>query len=159
MAKPTIVWHYTIGSKLEQIMASGEIRAATTFISQGERPAVWFSSNPAWEETANKLIITPEGKQEFGTKQTTHKLGGGLARIAVAIETAPHDWKAFQRLSGIDTKIARAMVGAAYEVGARISEWFVAFGPVTRDKWLSVEVWDGDAWQPHTPQSSNQPNQ
>lgn len=148
-AAPSILWHYTCGARLKLILKSGEIRPATAGIEKGERPAVWFSSNPVWEETANKLLVDPwTGEVRSLTKQETHKYAGGLARIAVSPKTAPTNWEGFCRESGASMKTLAGLKKAAYSMGSRPSQWFVSFLPVCQERWLSVELWDGDKWIP-----------
>lgn len=154
MAKPSIVWHYTVGEHLEDIVAEGWIRLTMVEVPENERPAVWFSSNPQWEVTANKRWREDDGTARELNREETHERGGGLARIAVSIATAPHDWLAFQRLSGIEERHAKKLASEGFKRGASWKEWFVSFDPVPREKWLAVEVWDGNAWQPHAPQPS-----
>src|SRR5262249_47542259 len=129
-------WHYTVGHRLDSILRDGVIRPATAYVDPGEKAAVWFSVNPVWEETANKLVETSFGLVP-GTKETTHEMGGGLARIGVRPEVAPYDWDAFKALSGVTKKVARALYRAALAAGSRPGEWYVSFEPVLRERWLA----------------------
>lgn len=52
-----VVWHYTTFSRLTRILLTGEIRPASAGVPEGERPIVWFSRNPVWEETATPEIL------------------------------------------------------------------------------------------------------
>lgn len=140
------VYHYTIGDRLEQIVSSGEIRPAVAGVTRGERPAVWFSTNPEWEETANKPIMDKRGRVWKGNRETTREMGGGLVRIAVLPEAAPHTWEAFRRLSGISPRMADALERAARIEGASPDEWRVSFGAVPRAQWIDVEVWTETGW-------------
>jgi hypothetical protein len=139
-------WHYTVRQRLDGLLRDGIIKPVTAGLPAGERPAVWFSSNQEWEETANQAWQRPDGTINRGNKESTHLLGGGLARIGVLPETAPHDWKAFKTLSGIKPAKARGMYDAAIGSGARPGEWFVSFEPVPQSQWVAVEVWDGEQW-------------
>ena len=142
-----LIWHYTIKVRLDLILADRLIKPATAYLSPGEKPAVWFSSNQSWEETANKSYVDPDGSIHHGAKLTTHTRGGGLIRIGVDPETAPHDWQAFKSLSGINSKHAKGLYQAACQCGAHPGEWFVSFDPVSCDKWRAVEVFDGTNWK------------
>jgi hypothetical protein len=141
-------WHYTTGNRLPLILESAVIRPATTGVPAGEHPAAWFSTNRVWEETAIKPYLDYAGHLRLGTRETTALYNGGLVRIEVAPETAPHDWTAFKKLSGITSKAARSLEQAAAEAGASPHQWYVSFAPVPREKWLSIERWDGEAWVP-----------
>lgn len=145
-AKAVFCWHYTVGMYLPKIIASGAINPATAGVPVGERPAVWFSTHPVWEETANKAIVTPLGA--IRTRKATHKHAGGLVRIGVSRETAPHDWAAFKSMSGITRTMAGQLESAAIKMGGKPRNWFVSFDPVTYEQWLCVEAWNGKRWLP-----------
>lgn len=146
-----IVWHYTIGQCLDKIIADGFVRPATAGVPKGERPAVWFSAGADWDETANKMYAGADGAIVKGTRKTTHDMGGGLARIGVAPETAPLDWMAFKLESGIDLRHAKALYQVAIKGHSRPGQWRMTFDPVPRSAWLRVELYDWDAgeWRPH----------
>jgi len=52
----SLVWHYTLLTKLQMILNDGLIKPTDVMIDPREKPAVWFSSNQAWEPTATKNI-------------------------------------------------------------------------------------------------------
>lgn len=134
------LWHYTIGQRLIPILESGVIKQATAFISEDEKPVVWFSTNPVWEKTCNKLKQTNHGFISL-SKEETMRLGGGLIRIEVRSEAAPYDWNDYVRLSGVDSEIANRLLVKARQSGARAHEWRVSFEPVKTDNWLDIEEW------------------
>jgi hypothetical protein len=139
-------WHYTTEAHLPKILRSGVLLPATCGVDNGERPAVWTSANPVWEETANKgYVDEATGMTRTGTKATT-AARGGLARIEVRPEAAPYDWVAFRAESGIHPRIARGLAEAAVAAGANPYEWFVSFEPIEMDDWLDIEVWRDGRW-------------
>jgi len=140
------LWYYTTVKKLDEVVRQGEIRPAKTGLSKGEKPAVWFSANPEWEPAANEPWESPDGTIERLNKDQTFVLGGGLARIGVGRDVAPHDWKAFKRLSGISSKMAKELYQAAISAGSRPVQWFATFETVPRSSWLSIEVLEGEQW-------------
>ena len=137
------LWYYTTARELNEIIISGELKAAAI---AKEKPAVWFSANQQWEPIANMPWRDPRGLPRRLSKDQTFVLGGGLARIGVAPEVAPHDWKAFKQLSGISSKTAKEVYNTAVQSGSRPGQWFASFQSVPRRKWLAIEVLDGDAW-------------
>jgi len=143
-----LCWHYTVGLKMEQILRSGVLLPATAGVPDWERPAVWFSTNRVWEQTANKMYFDARGVRHLGTKQTTEKYAHGLYRIGVAKETAPHDWATFRKLSGIKRMQARLLEKSARKAGASSEQWRVSFEPVPASMWVAVERWNGAAWVP-----------
>lgn len=148
MAGTGLCWHYTVGVRFREIMAEGLIRPATAMVPAGERPAVWFSTEPEWEVTANKSIMTLDGRRRSGSRADTERVGGGLVRIGVALATAPHTWSGFRRHSGIDKRRAKGLEQAGIEAGADPRHWRVSFAAVPRAKWLTVDVWDSGQWVP-----------
>ena len=144
---PLVLWHYTVVERLQRIVHGGEIRPATVGGPKRAKPAVWFSSNPVWEPTANRLWRDDiDGRTVRLSKDQTYVLGGGLARIGVAPDVAPHDWKAYRHLSGISADQAKAIYDEAVGAGSRPGEWFATFDIVPRSKWLAVEIWDNEQW-------------
>jgi hypothetical protein len=143
-------WHYTVWVWWEDIRRDGVVKAATAYVTDGEKPAVWFSVNEFWEETANKNAQTPDGRLVILDREGTRSHGGGLVRIGVAAETAPHDWNAHKVKAGLDKRIAKGLYDAALSSGARPGEWYVSYDPVPRSLWLAVERWDEVAkrWEP-----------
>src|SRR5437763_556017 len=111
-------WHYTTGDYLTQILESQVIHPATIGVPEGEKPCVWFSTHPEWEQTANKAVYI-DGVRVPCTKDQTHMFGGGLKRIGVAEHTAPHAWRVFKRLSGASSKVATALYSQAIVLGAK----------------------------------------
>jgi hypothetical protein len=134
------IFHYTVGQYLPSILKDGEIKVATTFVPQGERPAVWCSINTAWEETANKMFLQ-NGKLHHGDKETTAKLGGGLVRIEVEEGAVPLNWIGFKRMHK-DKRFLNALAKAAAEDKADPYEWRMSPDPIPPEKWISIERWD-----------------
>jgi hypothetical protein len=136
------LWHYTVMQHLPAILKDRKILLATAFVPPGVKATVWFSTNPVWEQTARKGIVGPNGKRRSGTKEETHRLGGGLVRIEVTPEAAPYTWRDYKRMSGEKEWVWRGLEEVAKEQYANPSEWRCSFEPVLIEKWISVEVWD-----------------
>lgn len=143
---PVRLWHYTVRQHLSGILADKEIRPAIIGVLPGERPAVWFSSNPLWERTARKgLMDERTGKiRELNTMAENHKYGG-LVRIEADTQVVPINWAEFKRVSGIGRKVARGLQAIAREVGANPDEWYCSFAPVSIFDCYQVDEWDGKA--------------
>ena len=139
------VFHYTIGTYLPQIIRSGEIKLATTLVREGEKPAAWFSTNPVWEQTANKMLFDKDtGKLVNLDKEETALWGNGLVRIEIVPEAAPYTWWNYKRLSRAKKKILRGLYEVAMKDGADPKEWRVSFEPVRAEFWLSIERWSAE---------------
>lgn len=140
------LWHYTTGETFLQILESGKILHATAGVPDGERPIVWFSSNQVWEQTANKRAQRSDGSMEGVDMEETRKRGGGLVRFGVDPETAPYDWNALKRLSGMKSKHAEHVAAAGLKLHARPSEWFGTFDAVPITEWTAVEIYQDGEW-------------
>lgn len=140
--REVLLWHYTVGRYFESILADGYIKPTTAYITPGERPAVWFSLNQDWEQTANKLWLNNDGTVRALTRDETRSMGGGLVRFGVSPRTAPFNWRQFVTKSRIDRRVARAVVDVAHKQGSDPAQWRVSFDPVPRKLWLAVDVWD-----------------
>lgn len=142
------VWHYTVGIRYQLIERDGVIKPATAFVPQGEKPIVWFSLNQQWEKTADKSVKDEDGTLRHLNTAETAEVGGGLVRIGVAPETAPHDWKTLRELSGMTSAMAQGMYHAAIDKGARPGEWRGTFQAVPRSKWTAIEIFENGEWVP-----------
>lgn len=141
-----IAWHYTHGRHISNILGAGVIKPADIGIVHGEKPVVWFSLNQFWEETVVKGWL-PHG----GGPQRDLRMGGlhetfGIYRIGVSLETASLTWDDIKRLSGMPQQVISGLQRVARKWGARPNEWRGTFEPVTRDKWVAVEVFDDSRW-------------
>jgi hypothetical protein len=142
------LWHYTVGDKLRQILETGAILPATTYVPEGERPIVWFSLNLVWEPTANKGWRNVDGTISALDQSQTAERCGGLVRIGVAPETAPYDWHTLKQLSGMSSKTAQGLYRVAIQERARPGDWRGTFDPVPRSKWIAIEIFHDGGWVP-----------
>lgn len=142
--RPSMVWHYTILDAFRSILHDGFIKPATEFVPPGERPVVWFSSNPVWENSAAKGV-TEGGRMRIATFD--EHVSAGLIRIGVQSATAPYRWQETKELSNMDASVAQKLYRVAIAKGARPGEWYGTFDPVPRDAWVSVEIWRDGEWQ------------
>lgn len=141
-----VKWHYTTLDRLQSIMEDGVIRFATELIHKKEKPAVWVSSNPFWEYTANKGILK-NGIIRTATLEEMIHIAGGLARIQILDTLQVISWAKFKYVSGIPEWLYYRLQEIGYESGANPTEWFVSFKPITEEFWGKIEVNRGDKWE------------
>jgi hypothetical protein len=142
-----ILWHYTVGRRLIQILRDGRIRPAIAGVPASERPIVWFTRSPKWEQTANKLWRAPDGRFIALNQQQTAERCGGLARIGVSPDTAPSDWKTLRELSGMSTREAYRLYNSAIRQGSRPGDWRGAFDAVPQSRWIAIELYEAGEWR------------
>jgi hypothetical protein len=154
-----LVYHYTVECNFKKILASGVILPATAGVLPPERPIVWFSTNPLWENTVKKGI--PFKEDGFFFVETMgwaefNSCGIPLYRIGVARETAPLRWRDLRELSLMWPTYASALVRVAKMEYAQSGEWRGTFDPVPVEKWVTVETYNVQAmrWQEYHEQPS-----
>ena len=143
------LYHYTVFQWYGQIVSDGYIKPAYEHIPENERKVVWLSTNPVWEETANKNM-DENGRLIQLDKKGTHALGGGLVRIEVPFDLTV-GWDEFLRTSGIEKQRADGLVRAAKKKGSMPSDWRVSFETIYVKDWIGVEFfdWDKQTWVPY----------
>mgnify|MGYP006274232821 CR=1 FL=1 len=145
MSHDRVLWHYTTGEKFVAIIEDGILKPTACRIDPGERPAVWFSANQWWENTASKILQT-DGRLRSLSMAETAAYGKGLVRFGVERQTAPISWRKFRTLSGISPATYRNMAKAGKKRGANPGEWFASFERVPRELWVAVEVFQDKKW-------------
>ncbi len=142
------VFHYTVYQVLQEILESGEIKTTAILIGKKEKPAVWFSSNPDWEESANKPVRNIKTRKLSRPLSRNGLLKKGFPPVRIEVEpTLPFlNWGEFKRKSGISKRMARGLEIVARRDGAKPEEWLALFSPVGAEHWLAIEIWDGKRW-------------
>ncbi|MBF0381311.1 MAG: hypothetical protein HQL69_09850 [Magnetococcales bacterium] len=142
-------YHYTVTKLLNQIFNDGYIKPATAIVPKHERPVVWLSMNPFWEETAYKSYFQ-NGVMTSLNRQQTHDKFGGLARIEVPFHITS-SWNNFKKKSGILKSHADALASVAINRGTSPKQWRVSYGPISESNWIGVELfnWESQMWEPH----------
>lgn len=138
------LWHYTSKDRIDTILDSEVINLATAGVPDRERPAVWLSSNPIWENTATKGVVE-NGIRRSVTKDEMDSLCG-LARIEVEIFSGIINWKHFKRVSGIKNSSASALESSGLNKNANPKEWFTSFKPISIDYWIKAEILVDGKW-------------
>jgi len=134
-------FHYTTMFHLPRIIGDGLIKPATGKVPHHERPAVWFSFHPVWEQTCNKMVANGE----FGDQDSTDRYYG-LARIEVPETVASVSWMMFRKTSGATNAELDALEVAALRSGSSPDYWRVSYEPVTSDKWIGIELYASARW-------------
>ncbi len=141
------VFHYTVVNFLPAIFERKMLMPTAKAVR--EEQAVWFSTNPEWEESANKAYHSGDGIPIEGTKWDTYKIYGGLSRIEVSPDIATCNWEQYKKKSKISDEKSQEIEGLAAKCNADTKEWRASFEPVHKDNFISVEVldWDRQVWE------------
>jgi hypothetical protein len=125
-----LLWHYTVGMKMPAIVRSGVLKPAVAFVPEGEIPVVWFSSEPRWEQTANKMLMTAAGQLVCLNFEQTVMLFGGGYRFGVPAHQLL-SWPKLKTVARIHPDTERALVCSAKDLGANPDTWAGAIEPVS----------------------------
>jgi hypothetical protein len=143
-------WHYTYHQNYTKILNCGFIKTTSIGIDINEKSAVWFSTNPEWEETVRKGIKDPESGVEYGPFSRDDLFVYGFPPVRIAVNPMLVDlknWRHFRKNSGSSTKMIKHMLKEAEKVGADPKEWYVSFKDVPLSCCLQpVEAWHGIKW-------------
>ena len=140
-----IVYHYTTGQKIVEIIRDGAIKVSGSMPMPGEKPVCSFSTRDVWEPTANKYGVT-QGTWGGLTQVETEQQYDGLDRIVVSAEHAPLTWRKWQQTSGVQSWFAKGMDLAALKMGSNVAYYRMSYESVTADKWLAIERYMDGAW-------------
>jgi hypothetical protein len=141
----TKFYHYTLETRLEEIIESGTIKLATQSVcSKGEKPCAWVSSNPHWEATATKMFYDDLGNSRWLTFEEQLE-DFGCARIQVE-PTALYTWAKLKHLAKMDLKMAEMMEIIGIEKGGKPSEWFGSLTAIGINRWIKAEVYKNGEW-------------
>lgn len=144
------LWHYTTDLHFKKISEAGVIGLTNIGIEENEKPAVWFSKDPNWENTVMK-------KLKVGEEETDPLFRDGLFQygvIPIRIEIDCYkvdlvDWRTYKKISGISLEHANKLEYVARGVNASPSDWYASFHSIPAYMWKSVGFWNGTIWTDH----------
>ena len=143
-----VLWHYTTadGRHFGSIVADGVLKpTAVNAEAEGDRPALWFSTEPHWERTAQSVVVGPDGTSRWATfDEMVSKIG--VIRFGVSPEVAPHPWASFRRMAGMPAATADALEQAARTEGAHPGNWYATFESVPSSEWTAVQQYVDGSW-------------
>lgn len=143
------VFHYTVIQHCQDIFIDGEIKVATANIPKGVKPVVWFTTNPDWEETANKPVALDDGSLgEFLNRQGMWEHGFNPIRFEVdPKKVSLRSWNNYKKNSGDSQEAIKGLEKTAKQVGSDPKQWLVSYENVPMDAVIGVSSWDGEKWE------------
>ncbi len=130
-----ILYHYTISDRLIKILIDGYLKLTPSedseYLQEGERRAVWLTSNPEWDRTA--FYGYPDNVLEHQGKIRISIKSDALMDRAVNKIHWLGDWD--------------SLVWSAMEVKVDHRDWFVTFQEVGKANFKCVELWKDNQWQ------------
>lgn len=141
MKVPEYLFHYTIGPKVQLIAAAGALRPnrQTVTASAREKAILWWSENPQWEPTANK-VMSRDGGQTFerpSLQELMRVVGVFRFRLSCrnleALRSVGLKVLPFQQLglaARIDKRDMADMIQRGLQFGATPAHWWGSFEDV-----------------------------
>lgn len=143
------VFHYTILERYQSIFNDGEIKVATKFVPVGVKPVVWFTTNPDWDETANKGAAMDDGSFKTLNRQSMWEMGVHPIRIEIdPTMVSLRSWNNYKKNSGDSKEVLKGLEKTAKQVGSNPKLWLVSYESVPIRAIIGVSNWDGVKWQP-----------
>lgn len=141
-----LAWQHTTGAKFVNIIECGWLMPANAGVTPPERLVAWFSTNPAWEQTASKWLLLPDHSGRGASMQETRQLGCRLVRFGMAPKGL-RTGDALRRAALISRSVWRLMENEGRRQGTELSEWFGFVGAIPVEA-LEIEVLDfDDSWK------------
>lgn len=138
-------FHYTVETKLEEIIKSEKIKLATASVhGKKEKAVAWVSSNEHWEPTATKMIFNNFGKPiKLTFEEQLEKFG--CARIEIE-PRGIYTWAKLKHTANMDKNMTYRMEQTGIEQGGRPSDWFGSLYPITINRWIRAETYINGKW-------------
>jgi hypothetical protein len=145
-----LIWHYTTGENFIQIVEVGFLDPNKTVTLPGERPILWFSSEPFWEPTANKALSL-DGAVKTLSMDETREHGGGLVRFGVRASVLIR-WPKLGRKAGMPPQTVRSLELVGIKQGAKPSNWYGSLKRIKVRECAAIQVMDENSeWADVTP--------
>ena len=139
-------FHYTKAAHLKNICTDRFIKPATEFV-QKAKPAVWCSTRQDFEPTAAVGEKVNGNYQPMSREQMAEIPLFNPVRIEVTPTSCPYDWRAYVKLSGITTRIAKALEKVARAQGSRHEDWYVSFEAIQSEQWINIAYYLDSEWK------------
>ncbi len=133
----SLAWHYTITPIYFEILKSGYLKPSDSYLTPGEKPVLWFSSNPFWEETASKSLKDHGMTIHLSMEETAQK-AGGLVRFAFPLELLVR-WPRIGQQANIKSKERKILEEAGIRRGADPRQWYGTLERINVDDCIAIE--------------------
>lgn len=142
------LWHYTTELHFATISEEGVLKPTGILIDNGEKPALWLSSNSNWENSVTKVFPTKDdGYTKPLNRDEMVQMGVTPIRIEIDTENVKFiDWKRFKKISGISYQTALNLEDVGRENSSKPDEWYATFDLIDVSLWKSIDFWDGSKW-------------
>ncbi|MCC9609712.1 hypothetical protein LOC68_03830 [Blastopirellula sp. JC732] len=139
-------WHYTNGRRIDAILSSGILKPSSDG-SGRIRPAVWFSTNQSWEETANRAVRHINGSYLRCDREQTDLYCDGLFRLEIDADQPLLTWRELAAMCGMRPGDMLKIEALARRLGSDPQQWCASLRAIGRNEWNAIERWNGFTWE------------
>ena len=160
-----LVWHYSKGIHLTDIIKSGKLLPATAGVPAPEKPVLWFTSSPVYPPSACPgELVDPESMRtrRVGRKLVADAQSMKTRTLSVAETAARYggvirfgvdagltlSWREVQEAARISPAMVRALESVARKQGEDPNDWRGIVGalPIAHVLTLDIDETGSGAW-------------
>jgi hypothetical protein len=144
------LYHYTVGSKVGDILKSGFLKPSDGLLLSGEKPVLWFSKNPRFEYTSLKMIRNKEnGEFINNTFEIQHEL---FQNVRFVVNCNPKDyrnefmmreWTEINHLSNTPSFLKKSLEKSGRRMGGNPIDWCGTLNEIPLKR-LKFQVWNSN---------------
>lgn len=131
-----ILYHYTTGQKLTQILESGYLIPSAAGGNPKETPLLWFSKTKDYEPTALKMACLPNGDVVQMKQEQQREIAGNVRFVLNSGKHHVMPWATACKTARISTRERKALERVGAQQGGNHKNWFAT------DDYLPVDIFD-----------------
>lgn len=136
-----MAWHYTKGVHYPKIVSSGVLKCTSSGIPDDEKPVLWFSINPKWENTVSTAQVINNVKRTHTMSETRDQFEG-LYRFGVPSNLLI-PWIELIKVANIHPLMRKLLEKSARNCGANPYQWMGLLQSMAINEAV-IEIMDDD---------------
>ncbi len=143
-----VLYHYTTFGYLEEIIESKYLKVSPWEKKNNiERPALWLTKNPNWENSATKgYFDKTTGESRYLTFEE-QSYSFGCVRITIPHNVSFCNWDEYKLCSKEPINLTRELEKIGLQQGSNPEDWYVSFEDVPITEIIAVDFWNGVEWE------------
>jgi len=143
-----LAYHYTTGELFVEICETNILDPFKTVTPPGEKPILWFSLHPHFEQTAAKAIYSDATPQiRTLSMDETKLLGNGLVRFAYPAKDLIR-WPELGKQAGMTSKTIKQLEEIGRRQQSNPLNWMGSFEPIHFSELMDLQIMrvDSNEW-------------
>ena len=140
-----MAYHYTTGDIFIEICQTNILDPHKTVTPLGEKPILWFSTQPYFEQTAAKSVYCESAKNNIRrlTMLETMDLANGLIRFAYPAESLI-PWPQIGKQAYMSIKTIKQLEKEGRKQRANPTKWLGSFEPIKFSQLAEIQILKAD---------------